>query len=206
MPALLANVAEHAGRHGRRIEVFTMGHVVCRPTRREAEDYFEYFAEQMADTDGQQYYRNARGTTVPDGAARIARPLENRFTRSGAKRYDGAYPGSYPFVGSPDDVATEMAAMSATGLAGCTVAFVDYLQGDSVLRAGGAAAAGAAGGAGGGALKRPTYPVGTVTSIPSARAAVASRRSSVTNVRSSRRQMAACKASGAFNIRSNRLT
>src|SRR3984885_5676018 len=128
VPALLANVAEHAGRHGRRIGVFTMGHVVCRPTRREAEEYFDYFAEQMADTDGQQYYRNARGTTVPDGGARIARPLENRFTRGGTKRYDGAYPGSYPFVGSPDDVAAEMAAMSATGLAGCTVAFVDYLK------------------------------------------------------------------------------
>jgi FMNH2-dependent dimethyl sulfone monooxygenase len=128
VPALLANVAEHAGRHGRAIGVFTMGHVVCRPTRRAAEEYFEYFAEQMADTYGQQYYRKMRGTTVPDGSARIARPLENRFTRRGAKRYDGAYPGSYPFVGSPDDIAAEMAAMSETGLAGCTVAFVDYLK------------------------------------------------------------------------------
>jgi len=128
VPALLANVAEHAGRHGRSIRVFTMGHVVCRPTRREAEEYFEYFAERMADSDGQAYYRGARGTTVADGNARIARPLQNRFTRGGSKRYDGAYPGSYPFVGSPDDVAAEMAAMSATGLAGCTVAFVDYLR------------------------------------------------------------------------------
>jgi alkanesulfonate monooxygenase SsuD/methylene tetrahydromethanopterin reductase-like flavin-dependent oxidoreductase (luciferase family) len=128
VPALLANVAEHAGRHGRSIRVFTMGHVVCRPTRREAEEYFEYFAERMADIDGQAYYRGARGTTVADGNARIARPLQNRFTRGGSKRYDGAYPGSYPFVGSPDDVAAEMAAMSATGLAGCTVAFVDYLR------------------------------------------------------------------------------
>ena len=128
VPALLASVAEHAGRHGRCIRVFTMGHVVCRPTRREAEEFFEYFAEQMADIDGQAYYRGARGTTVADGNARIARPLQNRFTRGGTKRYDGAYPGSYPFVGSPDDVAAEMAAMSATGLAGCTVAFVDYLR------------------------------------------------------------------------------
>ena len=33
-----------------------------------------------------------------------------------------------PFVGTPDDIADEMARMSATGLAGCTVAFVDYLK------------------------------------------------------------------------------
>ncbi|HUB48166.1 MAG TPA: LLM class flavin-dependent oxidoreductase [Acetobacteraceae bacterium] len=128
VPPLLANVAEHAGRHGRSIPVFTMGHVVCRPTRREAEAYFEYFAEQMADVDGQAYYRANRGTTVADGVGRVARPLENRFTRQGGKRYDGGYPGAYPFVGSPDDVAAEMAAMSAAGLAGCTVAFVDYLK------------------------------------------------------------------------------
>jgi len=54
--------------------------------------------------------------------------LENRFTRTGAGRFAGGYPGAYPFVGSPDDIAEEMARMSATGLAGCTVAFVDYLK------------------------------------------------------------------------------
>jgi FMNH2-dependent dimethyl sulfone monooxygenase len=128
VPALLADVVAHMARYQRTISVFTMGHVVCRPTRAEAEAYFHYFAEEMADTDGQDYYRRARGTTVPGAAAPIARPLENRFTRTGAGRFAGGYPGAYPFVGSPDDVAEEMARMSATGLAGCTVAFVDYLK------------------------------------------------------------------------------
>ncbi len=129
VPALLANVAQHAVRYGRAIRVFTMGHVVCRPTRAEADAFYEYFAEEMADTEGQAYYRRNRGTSVPDGTGSMARPFENRFTRtSRGKRYAGAYPGSYPFVGSPDDVAEEMARMSATGLAGCTIAFVDYLK------------------------------------------------------------------------------
>jgi alkanesulfonate monooxygenase SsuD/methylene tetrahydromethanopterin reductase-like flavin-dependent oxidoreductase (luciferase family) len=105
-----------------------MGHVVCRPTRQDAEAFFHYFAEEMADTEGQDYYRWNRGTTVPGAGAPIARPFENRFTRAGTERFAGGYPGAYPFVGSPDDVAEEMARMSATGLAGCTVAFVDYLQ------------------------------------------------------------------------------
>jgi alkanesulfonate monooxygenase SsuD/methylene tetrahydromethanopterin reductase-like flavin-dependent oxidoreductase (luciferase family) len=128
VPAMLADVAEHMERHSRTISVFTMGHVVCRPTRKEAEDYFHYFAEEMADVDGQAYYRRNRGATVGSGNQQIARPFENRFTRGGAFKYDGAYPGSYPFVGSPDDVAEELGRMSATGLAGCTVAFVNYLQ------------------------------------------------------------------------------
>jgi FMNH2-dependent dimethyl sulfone monooxygenase len=129
VPAVLSDVTAHMARHNRKISVYTMGHVVCRPTRKEAEDYFHYFAEEMADTEGQQYYRGQRGSTVPtEGETRIARPFENRFTRQGKYRYDGAYPGAYPFVGDADDIAAEMARMSATGLAGCTVAFVDYLK------------------------------------------------------------------------------
>ena len=168
VPALLADVAQHMARYDRTISVFTMGHVVCRPTRREAEAYFHYFAEEMADHDGQDYYRRTRGTSVAGagvigagavkaeatgagvasggatgaGAAAlgtasagvtgattpIARPFKNRFTRATGHRYAGGYPGAYPFVGSPDDIAAEMARMSATGLVGCTVAFVDYLK------------------------------------------------------------------------------
>jgi FMNH2-dependent dimethyl sulfone monooxygenase len=129
VPALLRDVAAHMDLYQRRISVLTMGHVVCRPTTRDAEDYFHYFAEEMADTAGQDYYRRNRGVNVPGaGSAPIARPFENRFTRAGGKRFAGGYPGAYPFVGSPDDVAAEMARMSATGLAGCTIAFVDYLR------------------------------------------------------------------------------
>src|SRR5262249_6163956 len=69
-----------------------------------------------------------RGATVRDGARRIERPLLNRFHRATGLAYAGAYPGVYPFVGTPDAVAEEMARMSAAGLAGCTVAFVDYLK------------------------------------------------------------------------------
>jgi len=125
---MLADVTEHMKTHNREISVYTMSHVVCRPTRKEAEEYFHYFAEEMADTDGQAYYRGNRGAVSGIGNARIARPFETRFTRPGKFRYDGAYPGTYPFVGNPDDIAEEMARMSATGLAGCTVAFVDYLK------------------------------------------------------------------------------
>jgi FMNH2-dependent dimethyl sulfone monooxygenase len=128
VPALLADVAQHMAAYSRRIDVFTMGHVVCRPTRQEAEAFFHYFAEEMADTEGQAYYRQNRGATVPGAGGPIARPFENRFTRGGTQQFAGGYPGAYPFVGSPDDVAEEMGRMSATGLAGCTVAFVDYLQ------------------------------------------------------------------------------
>lgn len=127
-PAFLADVAAHMTRHHRSVPVYVMGHVVCRPTRAEAEDFYHYFAEEYADADGQAYYRRQRGTKVGVGAATAGRPLENRFMRQSGKRYDGAYPGTFPMVGTPDDVAADMARMAAAGLAGCSVAFLDYLK------------------------------------------------------------------------------
>ena len=127
-PGMLADVAAHTARHGRPLSVYAMTHVVCRPTRAEAEDFYHYFAEELADETGQAYYRRQRGTKAGAGNATLARPFVNRFMTASGKAYDGAYPGAYPFVGTPDDIATEMARMSAAGLAGASVAFLDYLK------------------------------------------------------------------------------
>ncbi|MBS0242101.1 MAG: LLM class flavin-dependent oxidoreductase [Proteobacteria bacterium] len=127
-PAFLADVATHMARYRRTLPVYVMGHVVCRPTRKEAEEFYYYFAEELADAEGQAYYRRQRGTKVGVGAATQGRPLENRFMTASGKKLDGAYPGTYPMVGAPDDVAAEMARMSEAGLAGCSVAFLDYLK------------------------------------------------------------------------------
>ena len=128
IPSLLEDVARYMVPYGRSMPVYAMGHVVCRPTRREAEEFFHYFAEEMADAKARKYHRENRGVTAGDGVATVARPFDNRFTRSTGKGYEGTYPGSYPFVGTPDDVAAEMAGMSEAGLAGSTVAFLDYLK------------------------------------------------------------------------------
>jgi dimethylsulfone monooxygenase len=128
-PALLTDIRAHIGRYGRQVDIYTMAHVVCRATRREAEEFYHYFAEEMADTEGQTYYRRQRGPVVKDAAGNeIRRPLVNRFMRATGKRYDGAYPGAFPLVGTPDDVVADMVRMSEQGLAGTSVAFLDYLK------------------------------------------------------------------------------
>jgi alkanesulfonate monooxygenase SsuD/methylene tetrahydromethanopterin reductase-like flavin-dependent oxidoreductase (luciferase family) len=128
IPSLLKDVDDYVAPYGRKLEVYAMGHVVCRPTRKEAEAFFHYFAEEMADVEGQQYHRSNRGAVAGSGNRTVARPFVNRFGRATGKNYDGAYPGTYPFVGTPDDIALEMARMCEAGLAGSTVAFLDYLK------------------------------------------------------------------------------
>ena len=126
---LLADVRAHGARFGRTLPLFTMSHVVCRPTRREAEEFYYYFAEEMADEEGQDYYWRNRGAVVKDAAGQaLNRPRENRFMRATGKRFAGAYPGALPLVGTPDEIAEDMARMSAAGLAGTSVAFLDYLK------------------------------------------------------------------------------
>lgn len=125
---MLASIRDYMAARGRKIAVFTMAHVVCRPTRREAEEFYHYFAEEMADEGGQEFYRNTRGRTVGSGAAQISRPFDTRFNKATGERFAGAYPGAFPFVGTPDDIAREMQQMSEAGLAGVTIAFLDYLK------------------------------------------------------------------------------
>jgi alkanesulfonate monooxygenase SsuD/methylene tetrahydromethanopterin reductase-like flavin-dependent oxidoreductase (luciferase family) len=128
-PGILKSVRELTARHGRPLSVFTMSHVVCRPTQREAEEFFHYFAEEHADEAGQAYYRRMRGTKAGTSAGeKIDRPFINRLARATGKKFDGAYPGAFPLVGTPDDVASELAALSAAGFAGTSVAFLDYLK------------------------------------------------------------------------------
>jgi alkanesulfonate monooxygenase SsuD/methylene tetrahydromethanopterin reductase-like flavin-dependent oxidoreductase (luciferase family) len=66
---------------------------------------------------------------VKDAAGNeIRRPLVNRFMRASGERFDGAYPGAFPLVGTPDDIVADMLQMSQLGLAGTSVAFLDYLK------------------------------------------------------------------------------
>ena len=125
---LVDDVDRVAAAYGRRIAVYTLSHVVCRPTRKEAEDFYFYFAEEMADRESLDYYRRQKGLTSRADPRYIDRPLMTRFSRSTGKSYSGSYPGAYPLVGAPDDIAGEMARMHEGGLAGTSIAFLDYLR------------------------------------------------------------------------------
>ncbi|MDQ8732428.1 LLM class flavin-dependent oxidoreductase [Bradyrhizobium sp. LHD-71] len=128
IPGVVGDIRDYMASRNRDISVFTMAHVVCRPTRREAEEFFHYFAEEMADEEGQNYYREKRGTTAGSGKTTVARPFDTRFHLATGKRYAGAYPGAFPLVGTPDDITAELVAMSEGGLAGSAIAFLDYLK------------------------------------------------------------------------------
>ncbi len=118
--AKVAEIKAAEQRLGRAIEVFTVGQVICRPTQAEADDYYRHVNIENADwgaIDGMLANKSITPQTVP--------PEEYETKR----RYFAANAiGGYPFVGTPDRVAEELAVISQAGVRGIGVSFVNYLD------------------------------------------------------------------------------
>ena len=51
---------------GREFSVFASGHMIARPTRKEAEDYFRYWTEEAADWEAADYMLQLKGRRRED--------------------------------------------------------------------------------------------------------------------------------------------
>ena len=131
-PQVVRTVKDDAAKYGHDTDVYIQTQIVCRPARKEAEDYYYYFAEEQADRDALDYFRRQRMSTLSKGstAAELPyiRPLMNRFTQASGKSYYGMFPGMYPLVGAPDDIVEEMLKLKAAGLSGSALVFLNYLR------------------------------------------------------------------------------
>ena len=111
------HAAARAG--GRQTGVFTLAHVVCRPTRSEAEEYYHWYAEQNADWAAVDNLMALQGLHAQSFPAEALRTMRGRFA---------AGHGTYPLVGAPDEIAAELARIAEAGFAGTTLSFVDYVR------------------------------------------------------------------------------
>lgn len=105
--------------HGRSVGVFTLGHVVCRPTRREAEDYLHHYAVENADWAAVDNLMRLQGLHAQSFTPEMLATFRARFA---------AGHGSCPLIGTPDDVADAIERFHRAGFAGMTVSFVDYVR------------------------------------------------------------------------------
>lgn len=109
--------ADAKAQQGRDVDVYTQGHVVCRPTRKEAEDYFHYLTTEGADYGALTEALRLKGIT-PDNTPDFERQLKDLPPRN----------VGYPIVGSPDDVAEKFARMHGAGLSGVAFSLVHYVH------------------------------------------------------------------------------
>ncbi len=115
----------------READIYVQSLYVVRPTRKEAEDYYHYFAEEHADPEALAYFKRqksaslAQATREGTSAADIATVARMRQEN---ERYAGNFPGMNPVVGTPDDVVEEIRKMKSIGLAGGALVFLNYLN------------------------------------------------------------------------------
>ena len=105
--------------HGRDIGVYGNGYVVCRKTRKEAEEYHRYYAEEMGDWDAVDHLIAMNKINSQSYSAEFFKAFRIRFA---------AGHGGFPMVGDPDDVANALAGVSRAGFAGMCFSFVNYLD------------------------------------------------------------------------------
>jgi FMNH2-dependent dimethyl sulfone monooxygenase len=114
------DIKRQARGYGREIEVYTVGQVICRPSQQEAEDYYRYAIIENADWGAVEQMlalKHITPQTVP--AEEFAAKL---------KYFASKAIGGFPFVGTPDRVAQELADISMAGMRGIAVSFVNYLD------------------------------------------------------------------------------
>lgn len=106
------------------VGVYASGHLITRPTTKEARDYYNYVVYETGDWEAAEHAVAIR-TKGRDTPLAQLRTLKERMI-SGV--------GTYPVVGSYDDVVDEFRQMSECGLDGIAIGLVNYVGDFPTLR------------------------------------------------------------------------
>jgi dimethylsulfone monooxygenase len=113
-------VKQLARTFNRDIEVYTVGHVICRPTQREADEYYRHVFIDNADWGAVERMMALRNLTRDSLTAEEYEAKRHYFAANAI--------GGYPFVGTPDKVADELANLSRAGVRGIAFSLVNYVE------------------------------------------------------------------------------
>jgi alkanesulfonate monooxygenase SsuD/methylene tetrahydromethanopterin reductase-like flavin-dependent oxidoreductase (luciferase family) len=115
----VADAKRRAAAFGKRLGVMTTASVVCRPTQREAEEYYRYYADEQADWD-------AVDRMVAIGTRGASTTMQPEHYQQMRIRFAAGY-GGWPVVGDPDTVAAGFVDIARAGFSGVAMGFVNYL-------------------------------------------------------------------------------
>ena len=106
--------------YGREILVFGMGYVVCRDTEKEAKAYEHYYIHEKGDWAG---VRNFMSGVMGNSESTSQEGFEAL-----AANFIAGY-SAHPLVGTPEQIIEGMQTMSAIGMDGITLCWVNYDEG-----------------------------------------------------------------------------
>lgn len=100
------------------LPTISTSYLVCRPTRKEAQDFHRYYAEEMGDFAAVDHYI---GTRSKNASTPSAQAHDARIRFAGGN-------GALPVIGTPEDVVDSMLALHRAGFAGTTLTFLNFLD------------------------------------------------------------------------------
>ncbi len=123
LPQEIASLRQQAA--GRSIGVYASGHVICRRTAKETDEYYHYIVEEMGDWAAADHMADIRrgGQSVP----------AERLRQMKARLISGT--GTLPIIGDPDAVAAKFKFLSDAGLDGMAFGLVNYVNDFPFFRA-----------------------------------------------------------------------
>lgn len=114
----IAGLKRMAAAHGRQSRVWIHVYVVCRPSQKEAEDYLDYYVRRKGDWQAADNMLEMFG--IESETLEPAQLDAFRF-------HFIAGHGGYPLVGTPDSIVAQIERLSALGVDGLLMSWVDYL-------------------------------------------------------------------------------
>ncbi|MGZ5096420.1 MAG: LLM class flavin-dependent oxidoreductase [Burkholderiales bacterium] len=113
----IASVRAMATEAGKQVQVFASGHTIARPTRKEAEDYYNYVVIEKGDWAAAEH-----------AAAIRLKGRESRYDQiEELKQRLVSGLGTCPLIGSYDDVDNKIRQLSEAGLDGMALGMVNYI-------------------------------------------------------------------------------
>jgi len=113
----VTDIRDRSRLQGREVGIYTVCHVVCRETQREADDYYEHYATTHADqvaVDNNIAHKKAFATSLDKDTLELYR-----------KRFAGGA-GTYPLIGTPEKIVDDLVKLANEGYIGAALAFVNY--------------------------------------------------------------------------------
>jgi len=115
----VAALRELASGYNRDIGVFSNVAIVCRPTKKEAEEYYRYYAIENADWAAVEILIEGRGLKKPG--------ITEEALQAARIRAAGGN-GALPIVGAPDDIVALMKRLYDGGVTALAMGFTNYLE------------------------------------------------------------------------------
>jgi len=116
LPQKVADLRAERGENG--AGIYASGHLICRPTTKEAEEYYHYLVYENGDWEAAEHTVQIRTKGGSTSGPQLAKMKEAIISGT----------GTYPIVGSYDDAAERFRQLSEAGLNGIAVGLVNYVN------------------------------------------------------------------------------